>query len=80
MASIKTDLSTTSNELSRASYPSQIFDPNYDVDADDMGEQASFYAFHSSYSIQLSYTEDSPYPEVRSAVANSDDPLMVRAL
>lgn len=64
------DLSSLSDQNSSYSH----FDPNLDDDEGMLGK-----SFHSSVHEQvahLSLEEDSPYPEVRSAVSNVDDPDM----
>ena len=48
-------------------------DPNLDKDAVVLGELARFYSVPNS---DIVAEDDSPYPEVRSAVANTDDPDM----
>lgn len=52
-----------------------IFDPNLDFDADVLGKQAALFSMHR-IQLMCPSDEDSPYVEVRSAVANFDDPDM----
>lgn len=54
-------------------------DPNIDLEAEYLGNVICSYArrtLHSYFSRTNSSEDESPYPEVRSAVANTDDPTM----
>ena len=52
-------------------------DPNFDYDAEILGTSFPTFRFFShSPSLSHATEDESPYPEVRSAVANTDDPDM----
>ena len=57
--------------------PPDFFDPNYDNDITWLGTSPSYCPAESTLNYPISGPEDdSPYPEVRSAVANYDDQSM----
>lgn len=63
------------------SYPGDVYDivvfddPNLDPDAEYVGKHL-LYWFLYVLDADITTEDDSPYPEVRSAVANTDDPYM----
>ena len=52
------------------------FDPNFDADQTELGIALNSGRFDDSPSDTCCAGNDSPYPEVRAAVANFDDPTM----
>ena len=52
------------------------FDPNFDADQTELGTALNSGRFDDSPSDTCCAGNDSPYPEVRAAVANFDDPTM----
>ena len=62
---------------SRRSPTPSFFDPNYDTEVTWIGtSSSSLHPLPASLHTHPSPEDDSPYPEVRSAVANFDDPSM----
>lgn len=73
---VQCDSSSTFSD--RGSETLSVFDPNYDGNSELGVYLLRFIIFNSLtlFHLLISSEDDSPYPEVRSAVANFDDPEM----
>jgi hypothetical protein len=70
------DRSTPASGRNTPASDANDFDPNLDSDSAILGANSRTFNFMPPHRYPRCVEDDSPYPEVRSAVANFDDPTM----